>query len=167
MIPLLSSSLIYDWCQFRCIIASLFVSRFPFPCHGRLAGSEAGGLREAKEMIISKRTVGPELQSETRETLVSIELQGGRGPGRGETVPGGRPIGPRLGRSGFPKSCSRRGGAPIFGNKGPLRSLGVRDPLQELQNDPLGGSICQFLSYFTWLEAQNVDKFITFARFGS
>ena len=36
MIPLLSSSLIYDWCQFRCIIASLFVSRFPFPCHGRL-----------------------------------------------------------------------------------------------------------------------------------
>ena len=34
----------------------------------------------------------------------------------------------------FPKSCSRRGGAPIFGNKGPLRSLGVRDPLQELQN---------------------------------
>ena len=35
MIPLLSSCLIYDWCQFRCIIASLFVSRFPFPCHGR------------------------------------------------------------------------------------------------------------------------------------
>ena len=35
MTPLLSSCLIYDWCQFRCIIASLFVSRFPFPCHGR------------------------------------------------------------------------------------------------------------------------------------
>ena len=48
--------------------------------------AEAGGLREAKEMIISKRTVGPEQLSETRETLVSIELQGGGGPERGGTV---------------------------------------------------------------------------------
>ena len=30
-------------------------------------------------------------------------------------------------RSGFQKSCSRRGGAPIFENKGPLRPLDLRD----------------------------------------
>ena len=33
--------------------------------------------------------------------------------------------------------------------------------------DPLGGSFCLFQSYFTCLGAQNVDKFITFARFWS
>ena len=43
---------------------------------------EAGGLREAKEMIISKRTVGSQ-HLRPRETLVSIEMEGGRGSGEG------------------------------------------------------------------------------------
>ena len=33
--------------------------------------------------------------------------------------------------------------------------------------DPLGGSFCPFQSYFTCRGAQNIDKFLTFARFGS
>ena len=53
---------------------------------------EGGGLREAKEMIISKRTVGLELLSEPGAKRPY--LQGGRGPGRGESVPDFRGVGP-------------------------------------------------------------------------
>ena len=53
------------------------------PGGGRATGFErhrgAGGLREAKEMIISKRTVGPEhLRTRSEATLL------GRGEGSGE-----------------------------------------------------------------------------------
>ena len=59
---------------------------------------EAGGLREAREMIISKRTVGPELLSETRRDF-SLDLTCKGGEVRG----GGKACGSiaRAGRSGL------------------------------------------------------------------
>ena len=46
------------------------------PGGGRATGFErhrgAGGLREAKEMIISKRTVGPERQRTTRDFSLAL-----------------------------------------------------------------------------------------------
>ena len=51
--------------------------------------AEAGGLREAKEMIISKRTVGPELQSETWSEATFLAR--GEGSGEGGKRPGFSP----------------------------------------------------------------------------
>ena len=47
---------------------------------GVIAGSGRSGLREAKEMIISKRTVGPEPLGEPRSEATLL----GRGEGSGE-----------------------------------------------------------------------------------
>jgi len=57
---------------------------------------EAGGLREGKKMIISKRTVGPEPGGETRSEATLLA----RGEGSGD---GGKPFGVALapGRSGL------------------------------------------------------------------
>ena len=58
------------------------------PGGGRATGSEwargAGGLREAKEMIISKRTVGPERQRTTERS--DLTCKGGGVEGEGESV---------------------------------------------------------------------------------
>ena len=57
----------------------------------------AGGLREAKEMIISKRTVGPQQLRPRRDFSLDLSCKGGGVRGGGKAVG----IAARLGRSGL------------------------------------------------------------------
>ena len=125
MIPLLSSSLIYDWCQFRCIIASLFVSRFPFPCHGRFFQRPIlGGMSRVRGPS------RPELALQLRGCFRVLLGTPRRPPGRS---PRGLPRDPQR-RSKSTRRGSKR--AKRGPKRAPLYSSRSRQP-KEVPREPL------------------------------